>query len=590
MALDSWPLREVLDDVATGHIQLPDFQREWKWDDERIVSILATVTMNYPMGVIMTLETGGPGGEFKARPVAGVEVLDGRKPGQLLLDGQQRMTSLYQALRSGRPVDTEDQRGDKLRQWYYIEIAKAIDPKADRESAIRSVPESKIIPARGKRPGLDLTTRELECEQGFFPLHLVFDSDETEDWQWIYNNSGGPERREAWKAFRKAVLENVIGYAVPMIRLEKRTPKVAVCTVFEKVNTGGVALNVFELLTASFAGDSSYSTAHGEDFHLPKDWADTKARLSAAYPVLSSLESTDFLQAVCLAATYHKDGAAVSCKRRDMLELKLDEYLKWAPEIADALQWAGGFLADQCVYYPEGLPYRTQLPPLAAIRTILGAETDTPEARAKLARWYWCGVFGEQYGGTADSRFPRDVEQVTAWLRGGEEPDSVQEARFVVRRLLSMTSRVSAAYKGVFALLLQQGCTDWYYNDKPLTSEQIADYKVDIYRVFPTQWCKKNGIDSSRCDSVVNKTLLSYRAAKAIGTRSPAVGLKALERETGIRPNWLDDVVVTHFIDPQAVRASDFDAFFEARKEELVRLIERAMGQRAVRNEAEGLV
>ncbi|MFI0411528.1 DUF262 domain-containing protein [Actinomadura sp. 3N508] len=577
MALDSRPLGKMLDDVAAGHIQLPDFQREWKWDDEHIISILATVTMDYPMGVVMTLATGGPGGKFKTRPLQGVQPAEGVKPEQLLLDGQQRMTALYQALRSGRPVDTMDQRDDPKNLWYYIHIETAIDPKADRESAIRSLPEDKIIKPVGRRAGLDLSTTGLEYEKGYFPLWYVFDSSKIEQWQWGYTE-GAPERRAAWIQFRVAVLEKVQGYSVPLIRLEKDTPRDAVCTVFEKVNTKGVQLTVFELLTATFAGDEEYTGEHGE-FHLPDHWKATRDELTAAYPVLGGLQNTDFLQAVCLASTYHKEGVPISCKRRDLLDLELADYLEWAPKIADALHWAGEFLTDQCIFRSEDLPYRTQLPPLAAIRTILGRETEEPEAHEKLAKWYWCGVFGEQYGGTADSRFPRDVEQVVTWLRGGREPESIQEANFVRQRLLTMNSRNSAAYKGVFALLLQEESVDWYYTDKPITGDQVADGTVDIHRIFPATWCDKHGIDAQRRDSVVNKTLLSGRAAKTLGKNAPRMGLELLERETGIRPNWLDDALTSHFIQPEFVRFSEFDAFFGTRMQELVKLIRRAMGR-----------
>lgn len=580
MALDSRPLGKMLTAVAQGHIQLPDFQREWKWDDEHIISILATVTMDYPMGVVMTLATGGPGAKFKTRPLQGVTPGDGVGPEQLLLDGQQRMTALYQALKSGRPVDTVDQRDDPKKLWYYIHIETAIDPKADRESAIRSLPENKIIKPLGRRPGLDLSTTGLEYEQGYFPLWYVFDSDKTEEWQWGYtrDNEG---RRALWKQFRKAVLENVAGYSVPLIKLEKDTPRDAVCTVFEKVNTKGVQLTVFELLTATFAGDEDYTARHGE-FHLPDHWKATRDELTAAYPVLAGLQNTDFLQAVCLASTYHRQGVPISCKRRDMLDLELEDYLTWAPRIADALHWVGEFLTDQGIFRPEDLPYRTQLPPLAAIRTVIGRETGSLLAQEKLARWYWCGVLGEQYGGTADSRFPRDVEQVTAWLQDGREPESIAEARFAQQRLFTMTSRNSAAYKGIFALLLRQGCIDWYYTDKPITGDQIADGTVDIHRIFPAAWCDKHGISAQRRDSVVNKTLLSGRAAKTLGKNAPNAGLAMLERETGIRSNWLDDALASHRLNPEYLRAADFTAFFESREIELLDLIELAMRKSTV--------
>ncbi|MFF3561403.1 DUF262 domain-containing protein [Streptomyces sp. NPDC002574] len=54
-ALDNVKLKELLADVASGTLQLPDFQREWKWDDDRIRAIIATVTLDYPLGVVMTL-------------------------------------------------------------------------------------------------------------------------------------------------------------------------------------------------------------------------------------------------------------------------------------------------------------------------------------------------------------------------------------------------------------------------------------------------------------------------------------------------------------------------------------------------------
>jgi uncharacterized protein with ParB-like and HNH nuclease domain len=83
-----WNLGDLLREVSTGDVQLPDFQREWKWDDERIRSLLATVTLGYPMGVVMTLEMGGDAARFKPRLLSGVELPAGREPEQLLLDGQ----------------------------------------------------------------------------------------------------------------------------------------------------------------------------------------------------------------------------------------------------------------------------------------------------------------------------------------------------------------------------------------------------------------------------------------------------------------------------------------------------------------------
>src|SRR3979411_1362006 len=89
-------LEELLNNCQRGVAQLPAFQRSWVWDEDRIKSLIASVSRAFPVGALMTLTTGGPV-NFKPRPVEGApnnakEVM----PLSLLLDGQQRMTSLYQ--------------------------------------------------------------------------------------------------------------------------------------------------------------------------------------------------------------------------------------------------------------------------------------------------------------------------------------------------------------------------------------------------------------------------------------------------------------------------------------------------------------
>src|SRR6187401_3421156 len=99
-------LYKLLDECQRGIVQLPDFQRSWVWDEDRIKSLIASISRAFPVGALMTLD---PGGEvnFKPRPVEGAP--PGAKetiPQSLLLDGQQRMTSLYQVTLRGQVVET----------------------------------------------------------------------------------------------------------------------------------------------------------------------------------------------------------------------------------------------------------------------------------------------------------------------------------------------------------------------------------------------------------------------------------------------------------------------------------------------------
>jgi uncharacterized protein with ParB-like and HNH nuclease domain len=106
-------LKDLLSQVDRGAAQLPEFQRGWVWPDRNIASLIASISLGYPAGTIMMLHYGGDV-RFKTRPVEGV-AQSGARPERLILDGQQRMTSLYQSLYRREPVETQDVRGNKSR-------------------------------------------------------------------------------------------------------------------------------------------------------------------------------------------------------------------------------------------------------------------------------------------------------------------------------------------------------------------------------------------------------------------------------------------------------------------------------------------
>lgn len=261
-----------------------------------------------------------------------------------------------------------------------------------------------------------------------------------------------------------------------------------------------------------------------------------------------------------------------------MLNLGLGEYERWAPEVVDGLKRAARFLHQQYVYDTKFLPYGAQLIPLAAILATLSKEAEPHPARQKLAQWYWCGVFGELYGGTTETRFSRDLPEVVAWVRGGPEPRTVTEAGFASSRLLTMRTRGSAAYKGLYALLLREGAVDWRTGE-PGTLHNYFDEAIDIHHVFPRAWCERQGLDSHLLNSIVNKTPLTARTNRVIGGYAPSEYLTRLANSAKVSPDELDGHVRTHLADSGLLRADDFRAFFEHRSAQLLERIEAAMGK-----------
>ena len=176
-------LIDILQSIKIGKTQLPDFQRGWVWDDHRIRSLLASISLSYPVGTVMLLQTGNSDVRFKPRLVEGVNLDTPPEPERLILDGQQRLTSLFQALLSGKPVATFNNRGKPTHLWYYLDINKAINPNVDPEDAIIALPENKIFRNFRGEIVADYSTEEKEIEGSLLPFALVFDTSGFNSWQ-----------------------------------------------------------------------------------------------------------------------------------------------------------------------------------------------------------------------------------------------------------------------------------------------------------------------------------------------------------------------------------------------------------------------
>ena len=581
-----YELSDYLEWTNSGRIQLPDFQRGYKWDDERIRALLVTILRGHPLGVVMLLKTGNDQVRFKPKPLEGTSVAAGTEAQLLLLDGQQRLTSLTQALSGDGVVSTMDGRGKLLERRYYIDIAVALEGEDRIDEAVRSIPGDGIVRSNfGKNIELDVSTEDKERESGLFPVRLLFSNDTV---TWLF----AMDDKNQAAMFHAKVIKPATTYNIPAIELDTATSKSAVATVFEKVNTGGLSLNVFELLTATFAGDKKHFDEHGTDFRLNDDWIKTQ-KLFAGQPTLAGLENTDFLQALTLLATRTRNLAdtspkppAISARREDILKVTLDDYLEWVDPLREAFLWVGDFLADRHIFTDKFLPYPKQLVPLAAIKVIMGGDADLLGHRERIVRWFWSGILGELYGAAIETRFVRDIEQVPGWAR--DEPDvsmprTVQDANFVESRLHSLRTRNAAAYKGLYALLLANGSRDWM-KDKALDKAQYASLKVDIHHIFPQHWCQQHGIDDERRESIVNKTAIAYDTNRSIGGAAPSKYLPTIEKKAQIGAAQLDTLLEGHLVPAEHLRADDFDSFFVKRRERLCVLVETATGKTVQRD------
>ncbi|MDZ8028318.1 MAG: DUF262 domain-containing protein [Nostoc sp. DedQUE11] len=571
-------LLDVLKDIKTGRIQLPDFQRDWVWDDTHVRRLLASISLAYPIGAVMMLQQSIQSRQFKPRLVDGVLKPENHVPNLLILDGQQRLTTLFMVLLSQQPVIIKDQKSQKIiKKWYYLDIEKCLNSECDRTTAIVALPESKI--ARIFMGGLiDCSTPEKEYEALLFPLSKVFFFSE---WRskfskyWQYD----PQKLELIDTLELEVLKKFDHYQIPVIQLRDSLPKEAVCQVFEDTNTSGCDLNYFDLMS------SSYCTA---DFSLRDDWKQRENRFQSL-KVLRKLRSTDFVQAVTLMACYAKRIEAikkgwnidklpsVTCDRPEVLKLTKEEYQKWADPISRGFEESARFLYSQKIFDADDLAYPIQLVILSTIFTVLGERSRSFQVRSMLERWLWCGMFGEVYTRWYEARAGRDVIEVPEWLAGGSLPLTIVQADFSFDRLISVRKRYGAVYQGLAALLRREGAIDW------CTGEEINDViyfeeQIDSHHIFPVAWCRKKGIDPKKYNCLINRTPLSAKTNKKIGSKAPSLYLGEFEL-SGTSARRLDEILRSHAISPKILRRDDFEAFFQMRANNLLTLIGKAMGK-----------
>jgi hypothetical protein len=584
-------LKKLLEDIVSGKIQLPEFQRGWVWDDEHIRSLLVSIARSFPIGAVMLLETGGDA-RFQVRAVEGVALPDTAKAERLILDGQQRLTALTRVLKLTAPVTTQDEKKREIRRHYYFDMEKAMGGTAALEDAILAVGEDRILRTNfGRDIVLDLSAPEKEYQAFHFPCCQILNSDAWE----VGLFKAFPARISEYMEFRTQILDAFRQYLVPVIELKKETSKEAVCLVFEKVNTGGVQLSVFELVTATYAADG---------FDLRRDWfgeGPVKGRHArfAARPLLKDTAATEFLQGLSLLHSYEcrqadlkagktgKEVTGVTAKREHILAMPLGAYQKWADGLTKGFLEADQFLRHLGFHHPKFLPYRAQVIPLAATFTHIGDRWLEPQVQDKLARWYWCGVFGELYGSASETRIALDFQQLMKWVvdDAAPLPATVAAAGFQSSRLETMRSRTSAAYRGLYVLLQQQGAQDFFWKARMLDLDR-KEKGIDIHHIFPRKWCgsQPTPISFRLYDSIINKTAISYKANRTIGGSAPSVYLQQLASNKAVQlaTSHMDSILHTHCIEPALLRADDFHGFFRERKAALLALVERAMGKQAV--------
>ncbi len=563
-----------------GELQIPDFQHTYLWDVDRTRLLISTVLRGYPVGTLLALDSRNVPMRFSPQPLPGAPATDSQ-PGLLLLDGQQRLSSLYLAFQGDGRVEVLDFRGRSIYRRFFVDVRLAVQSEPIPEEAIFAIDDDGGIRSHfgPDIPG-GITSRETMVENYVVPVSSLLWEEGNDLLFDMAANTDDPVLRESVKEFHRRVLRPLAAYDIPMTRLDRGTSQIGVGQIFAQANSQGVSMDVFELLTASFALEDP-------TFVLAEHWAQCEKELRK-HPALDEIDRVRFLRGVSLLVSSITGPSRGH--RGDVLNLSLEDYLWASRELVEAFEHTAQFLEERCIFSVDQVPYSHQLVPLAVIlarlsRDSAGASCDAQTMTDRINQWFWCGVFGELYGAHAPSiRAGIDVDQVTPWAMGATDqvPKTVKDAQFAQSRLLT-AGPDSAVYRGIYSLLMARGARDWR-TGKTFDSTSVVELEPDFYQVFPAGYCRAQGVDEQLADSVLNRTPLGKRTERVMESGAPKRYLSRLQSKAIMEDSEFDSVLATHELEPEYLLTSHWQAFFADRAERFIGMIEYAMDKPVVRD------
>jgi hypothetical protein len=560
---------------------LPGFQRRFEWDYQRQHALIRTILNGYPAGSLLLLQY--PRGEnLGKRLIDGVDSsCESVHPERVILDGQQRLTTLYKALfwRFGFY---------SLRAFVSIDdVSKFFDgtgklPDSNKKEGIDLVKKSIhfMDPSMAKMVYGDLTK---QFDEGMIPLTCVFGKEQVtyegvekeigfDEWRATYAEYHEPDDKNKRLALNKKLEEikrrlisPIADYRFPVVVLQEKTEPQAVCQVFVDLNIQQKPLSPFEVAAAKV-------WPFGIDLY--KEWDEAKK-----IPTLDefSLDPVLPLKAIALLQTNQDPDLRVSCSKKTLYELKPNNFIEEWKRVVDALDWLLRLLKAECgVLDRKWLPYSALLASMSATLIYAeenGLQREQLDVKRKLLCWYWCSILTEMYAGGTDSHNARDFEEMRVWINGGDYPGTVKYFSSMFNSDILRNTTSGGRYKSVICLLLKNHAKD-FRTAQAISTSLILDENIEDHHIFPDNYLEPNVQDWTKRNCVLNRALVDELTNKTIGNKAPSIYLKEIESNIGL--GSLQEVLRSQFLPDESDSSlflDDYDGFLDKRLESVAKEI-----------------
>jgi hypothetical protein len=535
---DESELETVIRRVRDSELVLADFQRDYAWKPGQVKKLLHSICMGYPIGSILLSKKGAGGLEGR-----GVELqsTDEHKVTHLILDGQQRLTSLFHLVY--QPLG--------IKHRYFFELKKL--PETITEETAHSDIEAciKIVPIASRGKGGEEHANHSDpvflVRNCIFPASKLFElSDAKDSIVSEATNETLPEGKRAskaeadefvkrWRILKGAVYDHTKHYKIPCTALDERTSLNAVSRIFETINNTGLRLTLFDLLVAKIARS---------ELKLRKKWDEMIT--DADYAVLTEFEidEEEFIETLYLLCRPN----AKSFSTDEILTLTKAEIESWWELTADGFVAAIEYLKDIGVFSRKKLlPYGPMLVPLAALHALAFGKVNgkakkidssgREKFRSKASCWFWRCVFSEEYVEGASTLRISHLSGLKKYCLEGKKWDEVEEFRSLLSLNvgdIKLQSQLpgSAIYKGCLALGLMNGMIDFHTGER-ITAAHIS--KLQDHHIFPQKFLTAGIVDSEKDRAIINcicnRSYIDEHTNKSIGKKDPRIYIGEMAEE-----------------------------------------------------------
>lgn len=511
----------LLEAVDKQKLGIPEFQRDFVWSPSQVAELLRTVARDWPCGTFLMQE--GPQDLYACRAIEGAPSLR-RAPTLIILDGQQRITALYHALR---------ERGSEI---YYVDLRAGMQAGEleDEHVAFKKAERyRKLYP--------DLAAEALA---GVARVGTLARDEEFFKWVGCLDES---ERQNAIR-FRATQLQGFKHYSIPCVVLLDDTPLQAVAKIFETINRTGIELDAFDLMVAKL---------HPRKFFL----RDKNKQAVAEFPALDQygVAGIELLRSVALrehvrqAESRAKPVTVKGVRRSDVIDLPAEiVQADWEPVVRDTAH-ALEFLSKECgVVAPALLPSKSMLLPIAAVIS----EVKSKRHRAILRKWFWHSSFAQTHAQGANTRVVTDAKQLRAALAAGVL-DMPQESDASAAEIIGESrTRNEILLRGLACALAWRGALE------PRLELPLADVQdeLDVVPLFSPRCAASLGVSDAH--AIANYIVVSVGTKRLMGNHPPSalVTKKVLTRK-GLESQQVPWAAITR---------DDWDRFYKARSSALL--------------------